>query len=538
MINSISVINNGALQKIDFSNRHTMKREIDIFRFIPENSPGFDIQIDFSFPIAQFRNHDYTWIDVDSDRMATEFSPKAIRLSNGMYVQANIASGIWEVHKKKKNRLLWRFRANDAYPVAKYSGTENKKHIKNADFKIKFHETPALLFSKTNAVECSRSKIAFTAIAVFTDHCDFDTPDNLKIQREFFAAAGIRITKGFFLNHYSKRTDNASYEKDKAELEKWKDDGHELCYHSLSQSIKPDAESFSDFRKFTPPFPGCVTWIDHGYQPYNVSLFENSGLERKEYENVLKKNDISIIWNYVDCGTASSGVINQLNRNHFTLGKFLKGNSGLPVIKQMQLMAKHIIFQYYGDDKSILTYKKATLLFKNLIYKKKVLVVFPLLVNAVAVLLRMLKVGFSWNSAKNKLFRHAKFTPILFRHTISKEEFYVFQTVEMTDFIASLSDDNIESLIMEKGVVIAHTYFSVPMDYHTGKFLSYGQVNEKVASNFRSLGEKIKNNRIWNPTLSELADYWSNFEKYSLDINECDEIIVKNDSGLIFRKIK
>ena len=80
----------------------------------------------------------------------------------------------------------------------------------------------------------SRSIKSFSAIACFTDHCDFDTLSNLQLQRTFFKEKDIKVTKGFFLNHFSKRQDNASYERDKMELDLWINDGHELCYHSLS----------------------------------------------------------------------------------------------------------------------------------------------------------------------------------------------------------------------------------------------------------------------------------------------------------------
>ena len=95
------------------------------------------------------------------------------------------------------------------------------------------------------------------------------------------------MTKGFFLHHYSKRADNASYENDQAELQLWLSDGHELAYHSLSQSLKKEEEAFADFYQFTPPFDQCPTWIDHGYQPYNFSLYQNKGLNESTYAAAL-----------------------------------------------------------------------------------------------------------------------------------------------------------------------------------------------------------------------------------------------------------
>ena len=87
--------------------------------------------------------------------------------------------------------------------------------------------------------------------------------------------SGISITKGFFLNHFSKRSDNASWQNESDEFKKWVADGHELAYHSLSQSIKSKEESVTDFVNFK-SVANTVTWIDHGYQPYNFSLIENT----------------------------------------------------------------------------------------------------------------------------------------------------------------------------------------------------------------------------------------------------------------------
>jgi hypothetical protein len=82
-----------------------------------------------------------------------------------------------------------------------------------------FIENPTLLFSKIGALELSRSALPFLAIACFTDHCDFDTLANLKLQRQLFEQTIIKVTKGFFLDHFSKRGENASYKNEAKELD-------------------------------------------------------------------------------------------------------------------------------------------------------------------------------------------------------------------------------------------------------------------------------------------------------------------------------
>ena len=538
MIKSILIIQNGIESQIDAQGFENLKYEINFEKVILDTKKPFDIQFEFSSPIIQFRNHDYNWVDLKSDRIANEFVPKIIKLENNFYIQPNISIGIWEINCTQKNKLLWKFNPENSSPIATYFGNNNQKIIAQARQNIQFLEKPTLLFSQKNAIEFSRSKNPFTAITVFTDHCDFDTLPNLKLQRFFFKSNNIKITKGFFLNHFSKRNDNASFQNDADEFQKWKQDGHELCYHSLSQSIKSLDESYNDFYNFEPPFPDVKTWIDHGYQPYNFSLFENNKIENAHYEKNLISKNISILWNYIDSGTATNGVINQLNRDHFTLSKFLKGNRDLPLMSKLQLMIKNIIFHYYGDEKLILKYKNTATNFKKLIHKKQISSLLPLFKSIFQIGFDILKVFLFWNQSKNKPYKLSKYSPIIFKHKIENNDFYVFQTLEMIDFKKSLSKNNIENLISEKGVFIAHTYFSVPMSYHKGKFFkNENEIDETVSKNFQYLGEKIKNNEIWNPTLAELTNYWSNFEKVILDLNFDGELVVKNNSDLIFRKI-
>ncbi|PZX92446.1 hypothetical protein DOS84_15095 [Flavobacterium aquariorum] len=166
----------------------------------------------------------------------------------------------------------------------------NEITIQSVNQNFNWKQNLAILFSEKNAIKFSRSKIPFTAIACFTDHCDFDIPENLKIQRDFFKRNNVKVTKGFFLNHFSKRSDNASFENDVEELSLWQNDGHELGYHFLSQSLKNIPDSFETFFNLKAPFSGLCTWIDHCFQPYYFSLFKNKKIIEEDYEaNLISK---------------------------------------------------------------------------------------------------------------------------------------------------------------------------------------------------------------------------------------------------------
>ncbi|CAM3669494.1 hypothetical protein [Flavobacterium chungbukense] len=538
MIKSISINSNSIKQSYVFDTDQKHKWSIDITKIKLSELNSFDIEIVFEQSISEFRNHDYTWVKCNEDRISNQFCPKVIKLQNGQLVQANIHAGIWEINKKNKNVLLWRFNPEFAESITTYLGSDNRKKAESSKKRFHFPENPTLLFPENYALEFSRSKYPFTAVACFTDHCDFDTVENLSIQRKFFKETQIKITKGFFLNHFSKRSDNASFENDKEELLKWKNDGHELCYHSLSQSIKSEIERFNDFEQFVPPLTDLKVWIDHGYQPYNFSLLKKNNLTNEKFEKILEGKNINILWNYIDSGTSAEGVVNQLNNQQFTLAGFKKGNKDLGLVKKTQLMIKNIIFHYYNDENMILKYQSTAGNFKKIVFQKKIKFFLPLLKNAFDLGIAIFSIVLSWNRVKNKPYKLAKYSPLVFKHIIHEKEFYVFQTLEMLDFQESLSRFNLDSLVNEKGVFIAHTYFSVPMHYHKGKLFSTSdKIDENVFENFKLLGAKVQNKEIWNPTLSELVEYWKGFETMVLNIDKNGNLFTEINSDLHSKKI-
>lgn len=511
------------------------KNEIVLNQFLRLGENRFDVEIVFDNAIKKVRNHDFQWVNPIKGFKANELAPKVLQLGNDFFVQANCNIGIWEI--KNPKTLIWKFNPEYAAPLTNYKGKKNEKNITSAIGLDLFDKTIALLFSKKSGVEFSRSKIPFSAVACFTDHCDFDTVSNLKTQRELFKMSNIKVTKGFFLNNYSKR-ENASYEENKEELDFWKKDGHELAYHSLSQSIKSFEKSIEDFKLFSPPFNDIPVWIDHGYQPYNFSLYKEKNIDEIEYCNTLTQKNISILWNYIDSGNGTEGVINQMNTSDFTLKSYYNGIKKLPFKQRISLLIKNIMFHYYADEKKIRLYKNLAGTFKGIIKKKSFKGVFVFFKDFFSVLLPLLSVFLNWNYHKKNPYKYAKYSPIVFKHKIGQKYFYVFQTLEIIDFKTTLSKKNIQKLIEEKGVFIGHTYFSAPMKYHTGRvFREEDKVDDLVKENFLNFGISIKENKIWNPLLSEFVNYISGFEKVVLDIDNNGKIVVVESGNLIYRQI-
>lgn len=527
MIAGISIISVLGKQPVIFNDDFALPIAICCQKMIEKGTTSFDIEILFDQQIQSFRNHDYSWADLGQTRVANSFSPKIIRLADGHYVQSNINHGIWEVRKKEPKKLLWRFSPETSEPLAQYTGQDNRKVIAAAQPDLSAFVIPALLFSKKGAVELSRSKIPFVATACFTDHCDFDTAENLTKQRLFFRENQIKTTKGFFLNHFSKRADNASWENDAAELQLWQQDGHELCYHSLSQSIKSRQDSLDDFFSFAPPFP-IKTWIDHGYQPYNLSLFQKEGVNETGFAQNLSDKKIAVLWNYIDSGTATSGVLNQMNPQHFTLSAFRKGIRNKPFKTRLALLIKNSIVHFYADEKLTKKYASLAAAFKKAMASKSLKVLAQFMANGFNVGFPLLKLKLSYHKAKDKTYPLAQYQNLFFDHVLAGKKFTIFQTLEMVDFATALEKKSVDGFVSEKGLFVAHTYFSVPMSYHDGRiFDASGEVQPKVAENFGYLGQLIKEQKIWNPTLGELLAHWKAINAATFEL--CDgTITVKN----------
>ena len=535
MIKSIKLIRQNSEVNLGFVKIHDYKVDIDS-SFL--NGLSATIQIEFESPIIQFRNHDYTWQNNEQKQFANWYAPKILRLKNNQLVQANQHKGIWEFDNNNNSKvLLWHFNENKGEPIAQYD-SKNSKQIDQSNVECSDISPLALLFPLNEGVEISRSKMPFSAIACFTDHCDFDTLSNLIQQREFFKTHGIKITKGFFLNHYSKIEDTANFENHNEEIKKWLEDGHELAYHSLSQSIKPLDISLSDFETFKPPLEGITSWIDHGFQHYNVSRYKNYERIRNDYGSTLQNKGVTIFWNYIDSGTAARGVINQLNPNQFTLQAYYRGIKHLKLKAQVPMLIKNIIFHYHNTDYSLRLYRDLAKYFKTLKFKKSKKKHVIVVINMFKLMKLLIPILLFWRTRKNEVYPLTQYNPVIFNQDILKHTFTVFQTIEMVDFKLSLNPNNLDLLIKEKGLFIAHTYFSAPFNYHRGKlFKNINEVDREVEMNFSYLSKKIISKDIWNPTLKELVSYLKKFNIVSFECTDAGELIVIDENQLAFRKV-
>ncbi|WP_204346095.1 hypothetical protein [Psychroserpens algicola] len=534
MIKSIQLLYADTSKSLSFTHVHEHKIIIDDFAV---QEASFTLKVEFNCNITFFRNHDYKWKEINHGGFSNWYSPKILKLDSGQLIQANQQVGIWEYQKKQTSVLLWHFNPYNSGPIVNYDA-DNTKHIvqSNSDNVL---TSLGFLLPKESALEVSRSKIPFSAIACFTDHCDFDTLENLKEQRVFFRTHDIKLTKGFFLYHYSKRQEIASWEHNADEFNAWVNDNHELAYHSLSQSIKPIEDACEDVKNFEPPIEDIPTWIDHGFQPYNFTAYKNHDDIEPQYTRQMQEKGVRHFWNYLDSGTAAIGVINQVNPKHFTLGTYYNGIKHLGFKSVMSKLIKAICFHYYTDNQGLILYRKIAKYVKT--SKKRVSFDrhFKFVFNLVKLIALLAPVFLFWNRNKKKTYPLAKYTPLFFNHSIDGMPFKVFQTIEMIDFKMALGKANIDMLIAESGVFIAHTYFSAPMNYHQGKLFQDGiSIDKEVSACFKYISEMIASKRLWNPTFNELVNYMGKLENVRFDSDADGTITIENEDDFIFRAVR
>ncbi|AUP79546.1 hypothetical protein [Flavivirga eckloniae] len=470
----------------------------------------------FSSPIAQYRSPQYTWEKIKKREISINYhSPKIIVLDDGTHVISSRNIGAWVI--KDSYTIEWLLRSPTLTPFFQYNKTGGR--VFNTLFNTENFDLE-LLFTKGEVPEFSRSKIPFKPIICFTDHCDFDDNDKLNKQLHFFKENGVTVSKGFFLNHFSKRKENSSYERDSELIKRFDQNGHELFYHALSQSLREKQDSIQEFKDFTPPPELTVrTYVDHGYQVYNFTKRQETGLTDSQWANIMERKGIQNLWTYLDSGTAMNGIINQLNPSHFSLGRVIKFNGfNLKLITRTQLF-------FCGREDMLLKYRKIAQLAKQVISKKTTKKIVTLLINISYVINFMIR---SIIFDRKKAFKYATHSPFVFEAIIEGKTFHLFQTVEVTNFEDTFSPRNIDLLIKESGAIIAHCYFASPLAHQKGKLFQEGEISPKNQSNFKYLKEKIESNDVWNPTISELINfskeitdlkfYWDN-EKQKIQVN-------------------
>jgi len=492
------------------------------------------IIIEFTDEIVEWRNFNYRWVDCSEIRIANYYSPKLLKLSNGFKVAASVTTGAWYFDPKYKNHLIWVLTDRWLTPVIQFD-KNGKRLFQEPELLVENLPPLKLLFTKESVTEWSRSKYPFSAIVSFTDHCDFDSELLLAKQRQLFATKNIKVTKGLFFYHHSKREFNTSLEREKQEYDKWTEDGHELACHSLTQSFRQTENEWKkDVDSFLESDYNISTWIDHGYQPYNITMQYQNEISSDSWLSMMEKRGIRYIWTYLDSGTSGKNTLNQIDHTRFTLGNKYSELSGLDFKERWMQFARYL-FLFHSKERDTVAYRKVS----GIIRKKSVSLFIRNIGSVARVIFRAVNIFLSWSHIKDKPAQSAKYSPLIFDIN-SESTIRGFQTVEVSEFRDSFNHDSLSEFINDAGVCIAHTYFSVLLLHYKGRMFkdSSGTLNDGVEEAFSVLGKFIGKRKIWNPTLNELGDYFRKFEALEFILDDNNNVVPEKDfPGITFRNL-
>ncbi len=474
---------------------------------------------EFLFPIVLWRNHDYRWVDVSRRRLANFHSPKALMLKNGQKVVAGETTGLWEYDPKHPKRLTWIVADKWLSPMFRYD-EKDKKHFVEPEFVPEEPMTFSLLFTKGQIPEFSRSRVPFSAILNFSDHCDFDSLELMELQRGLFKKCQIRVSKGAFLFHHSKRAFNVSVEHNSDELQLWKEDGHELCYHSLSQSIRPDKGWQADFEAFENAGHRWPTWIDHAFQPYNLTKMASSGYDSEDWARRMQAAGIHYLWNYLDAGHSGKGVVNQLDVSQFSLRSYVR--NALKTINPASLTSLlRTYILYFSDESSRQNYSMLVNNLRRKLWMKSLEGASGLVLGLLFLLGRLLRMLLD-TSKREVLPEWQKYAATFFPVNLEKSDFWVFQTVEVHDFIRTFSEENLKLLTASSGICLAHTYFADDDLQKQGRmfFNKAGIWMPGIEETFQRIGNLAAKGELWLASIAEIAEYFDTFQHLRFDVDD------------------
>lgn len=501
------------------------------------------LDIEFLDSIVLWRYLDYTWKRPGKNRLvANSHSPKILKLESGSTVVATNNSGCWE-YQPETGILRWFFYHPMLSPTMVYDHTDQRIFLRKQQIKKGTVIQNGLIACRGKAEEWARTPKGFVPTLCITDHSDFDTLANLRIQREFFENLGIRITKGFFLYDYTHKSENASFEaaEGKEELRAWDRNGHELAYHAFSQSYRGEISDL-EFDRFESPegIHPVDTYVDHGFHPYNYTK-QKLAVWAGWYSHMYQKG-IRRIWTYVDAGDTSFFNLNQANPLDFTWRKILQSSKLDPRYGLKGRIA--------NDLRSFLKYRVPESIFRESLYlggdlsNLKSRPSFAALKKAISSGLRLVfrllnpKNIADYINKSDEVFEINRFGPLFFDSPNQIEtQIQSFQTLSVRDYEIAFSENSLKKFSSEAGVVIAHTYLSYTGKNHQGRLFQDESwtIRPQAQEGFERISELIRSNQLWNPTLREMNLFYSQFGKLEY-CKQGEDLIIENYDGIV-RKI-
>jgi hypothetical protein len=120
--------------------------------------------------------------------------------------------------------------------------------------------------------------------------------------------------------------------------------------------------------------------------------------------------------------------------------------------------------------------------------------------------------------------------------TSDDKQIYLFSAgTVMLDYNNILAPKNIDKLINENGIHIAHSYLALPSSENYTWFVNEGtgikEIMPEFDKNLQYIQNKIITGRLWSPTMSEAGDYWKLLPNISVVLNADKTYTVTNNNS-------
>jgi hypothetical protein len=381
------------------------------------------------------------------------------------------------------------------------------------------------------------------AALTITDHCDFDTVDRLRAftvgdgAHAGWAGRGLRITKGVFALPSASRgrtlaptLADAGY---RATVERLHDDGSEIAPHGVNESGDPGVAAFAGAlaaiaRDFAPR-----TWIDHGLTlPYCYTM---GGAHHPEYALLRRLADhgITTLWSYHDAPTDAAASLDALAPADGDLGARTRSAAhhlrrGRPMVAahyaRSALRAR--LHGPVGDAVGRALSATRALLVDEA--RRPVATRTRRLARELAGVGRALVAPDATAGGAAEPHTRAELlalAPLLYpergaplgRATL--DEPLLFATTEVLHTQDAYTPAALARLVEARGVHVGHCYLLNRLPYIAGLFADGGggaRIGRAWDAFVDALAAGVRDGRVWNPTMGELAGWLRAMQHVSL----------------------
>ncbi|MCE2834480.1 MAG: hypothetical protein ACK5VH_05620 [bacterium] len=444
---------------------------------------GFYPSLELVFTLPEvpthFRTFKYTWTTAGLPFVSSILSPKIMKFRDGSCLMASRCIGTWVYDPMHPRQLRWIIYGGAVQPFFRYDDQSMRHWLETGGACPK--EMLIRLIHTNKPIELSISRLSFKPVLIFTDHCDFDSDILLRKQRTCFSSRGIRVTKRVFLKKHTHKGEwNSAWEGNEDEFHRWASEGHELCYHALSQSKLPDpAVQEALVEQFQSPLDDPTqfrTWIDHGYQRYNVS----KALDLKDRSRRLwhlSQKGVRQCWNYYDVAEVTDNL-NQLDYDQMAPFRILTA-------RHLTLTEKiRILLFFNSTEQDLIRYRAIAGIIKD----RKI---FQLLQQGLIFVILVLKALFP-----RKLERRLRNAQSIIPTEVP--QMTAFQSLIVKDFSKAFGEPYVR-FKKESGLAIVHTYFSF-LEGHHGSTLfksKSGDMEPRVEQVFSMIGQDIAHGNLF-----------------------------------------